>query len=331
MTQNVNRLQPNTISVVVLYYKDKDNIENCIKSILSQDYPLTELVLVDNNSGDGLCSQLKDRFPNIRLIEVPTNEGFCGGNNIGLAGASGEFVFFLNSDVILEPNYIGIVIRVFQSHPSVALVSGKILRFDRATIDSTGLFVTRNLTLTDRGADRQDKGQYDLPGPIFGCCGAVFGISREAVREVATDGQLFDETFFAFFEDGDASARVRASGKDVWYEPSAVAYHARGASSSGVANRRFWTKPRRYQFFAMRNRWFFVAKNVPAGILIKNLPRLLLVEGCIFVYAILHPSLLRAYYSFFRSLPRVLRARRRIGAVGRNRVWRDAIVWEPRS
>jgi GT2 family glycosyltransferase len=157
MRPNGYPIQSATVSVVVLYYKDKANIENCIKSVLAQDYSLTEFIVVDNNSGDGLCSGLKDKYPNIKFIEVPTNEGFCGGNNIGLAEASGEFVFFLNSDVILEPNYIGIVMRVFQSHPDVALVSGKILRFDRATIDSTGLFVTRNLTLADRGADRPDR------------------------------------------------------------------------------------------------------------------------------------------------------------------------------
>jgi len=300
------------VSVIILYYKDKLNIESCILSVIDQSYKDIELIVVDNHSNDGVISSLKQKYKTFRFLHLSENRGFCGGNNAGLAHANGEFVLFLNSDVVLHRAYISKMVTTMRLNEKIGLVSGKILRFDRKTIDSAGLFISSKFGLVDRGFDKEDSGQYEIPEPIFGSCGAVFFCRASAIDEISKDGKLFDESYFAFMEDGDVSFRMHAFGYEVWYEPSAVAYHARGASSTGSENRHFLRKPYFYKYLALRNRYYFMLKNFPASFLLRNVLKLIALELLIFGYALLHPRLLTVYIDFAKSFRRALIERREL-------------------
>lgn len=112
------------ISVVILYYKRRDTIEESVNSVLAQDYPNLELIIVDNHSEDGIRATVEGMSRNVKFIELPENIGACGGRNAGLRLAHGEFVVFLEDDVkFLSPFEVTKITRVFDAHPEVHVLA----------------------------------------------------------------------------------------------------------------------------------------------------------------------------------------------------------------
>ncbi|MHB1629363.1 MAG: glycosyltransferase [Bacilli bacterium] len=97
-----------------------------------------------------------------------------------------------------------------------------------ATIDSAGLRMGAFLHARDRGAGREDEGQFETPQPVWGVCGAAALYNMTMLRELAEHGPIFDDTFFIYKEDVDLCWRARLLGWSFHYEPSAVAHHDRG-------------------------------------------------------------------------------------------------------
>src|SRR4029453_5424828 len=108
-----------------------------------------------------------------------------------------------------------------------ASATGKLLRMDGKTLDSTGIVMLRSQRHLDRGADEPDRGQFDKPEDVFGPSGAAALYRMKALHDVAIEGQFFDEDFFAYREDADLAWRCRLLGWTSIYVPSAVARHRR--------------------------------------------------------------------------------------------------------
>src|SRR5262249_50839389 len=147
--------------------------------------------------------RVRQRFPRATLVENGRNLGFCAANNIGLARSRGDYVLFLNADAVLTPAYLEEALREMEADRAVGMVAGKVLRFDRRTIDTAGQRLTRARRIEERGYGEIDRGQYDEPGEVFSVCGAVALYRRAAIDSVTLDGEFFDEDFFAFWEDLD--------------------------------------------------------------------------------------------------------------------------------
>jgi GT2 family glycosyltransferase len=94
-------------------------------------------------------------------------------------------------------------------------------------IDSTGIYFTPNMRHLDRGAEELDHGRYDRVQYVFGASGAAAFFRRDFIEAVSVEGELFDEDFFAFREDGDLAWRAQVMGWKCLYTPAAVAWHVR--------------------------------------------------------------------------------------------------------
>src|SRR5439155_16165933 len=136
-----------------------------------------------------------------------------------------EYVLVLNPDTVLRPNFIEELIHALDARPDAASASGKLLRMDSTTIDSTGIVMLRSQRHLDRGADEPDIGQFDKPEDIFGASGAAAMYRRPALEDARIDDEYFDEDFFAYREDADLAWRLRLLGWNSIYVPSAVALH----------------------------------------------------------------------------------------------------------
>src|SRR5207247_9986392 len=108
-----------------------------------------------------------------------------------------------HADKCLRPLFIEGLVRALDARPDAASASGKLLRMDGKTIDSTGIIMRREQRHLDRGAGELDTGQFDEPGEIFGPSAAAALYSRPAVEDTASNGRNFDEAFFAYREDAD--------------------------------------------------------------------------------------------------------------------------------
>jgi GT2 family glycosyltransferase len=109
----------------------------------------------------------------------------------------------------LKPEFLERIVGALEARPDAASATGKLLRLDGKTLDSTGIVMLRSQRHLDRGADEPDRGQFDKPEDVFGPSGAAALYRWKALQDVAIDGQFFDEDFFAYREDADLAWRCR--------------------------------------------------------------------------------------------------------------------------
>lgn len=253
------------ISVLIVTWNSEKFIAECLHSVLHQSYPSIEVIVIDNRSSDSTPQIIKERFPLLTFIENEKNLGYCRANNLGLKKASGEYVLFLNSDVILEKDYVEKALKGFHKSEHIGMVSGKILRFDRNTVDSTGQFLSRSRKTIERGYGQRDDGHFDKAGDIFSVCGAVAFYRKKMIEEISYGhGELFDEDFFSFHEDIDLGWRANLMGWKGYYIPKALAYHFRGATGSQSMTTRSFQMSGRSTFLKyhiVKNRYLSIIKN----------------------------------------------------------------------
>jgi GT2 family glycosyltransferase len=268
---------PRQVSVVVVSWNSADFLADCLASVRAQSLEPCQVIVVDNASRDD--SPRLARQAGAEVLEAGENLGFCGGSNLGWSRCRGGAVLFLNPDVILERDYLERAAAVLEERPDVGMVAGKLLRFDGVTLDSAGQMLGRSRRTVERGYGLPDRGQFDDPGPVFSVCGAAALYRQRTLEEVALDGQVFDEDFFAFHEDLDLGWRASRRGWRGWYEPRARARHFRGSSDAarraGSRRRRLATLPPELVYHAVKNRYLAMIKNDTAGALLADLPFLL--------------------------------------------------------
>jgi GT2 family glycosyltransferase len=205
--------------------------------------------------------------------------------------SSGDFILCLNDDVILHENFIEEALGGF-SDGKTGMVSGKILRMDSITIDSTGLFLSLCRSARERGYGRKDSDKYSHANYIFGVNGAVAFYRRAMLDDIKINSEYFDSDYRIFYEDLDIAWRAQNFGWRAYFVPSAIAYHARGATvrdPKGI-NKRY---ARRYlrnelHFDLVKNRYLTIIKNETFFGFLFHMPFILIYEvfvwGYIFIF-----------------------------------------------
>ena len=108
-----------TLSVVIVSYNTREDLRLCLNALRESALP-TEIVVVDNASTDGSAAMVREHFPEVILIEPGRNTWFCGGNNIGLAAASGDYALLLNPDTVAPPAALATLVDFLDTHPDYA-------------------------------------------------------------------------------------------------------------------------------------------------------------------------------------------------------------------
>ena len=213
------------VAVNIVTYNSAIDVVNCLDSVCRQTFRDFRIHVLDNDSRDETIQRIAGY--DLDLVRSTTNSGFSKAHNDLIRSFPAEYALILNPDTILRPNFLEVLVHALDARPDAASASGKLLRLDGKTIDSTGIVWVRNQRHLDRGADQPDLGQYDKPEDIFGPSGAAAMYRVKAMRDTAVNGQFFDEDFFAYREDADLAWRCRLMGWTSIYVPSAVALHRR--------------------------------------------------------------------------------------------------------
>ncbi|MBU1625826.1 glycosyltransferase family 2 protein [bacterium] len=265
------------VSVVMVTWQVMDFVKECLDSIYFQSYENFELIVVDNGSDDGFSEFIKKNYKEVILIENKKNEGFCKANNQGIIKASGEFIFTLNADVVLEGDFIEKIINDSSAgSDDIGMFCGKMLRSDKRTIDSTGLILSKTRRFYDRGSEEIDEGQYDDDHyNIFGVCAGSAVYRKKMLEDVRFNGQYFDENFFFLGEDFDLSYRGRLKGYKPKYIPDAVCYHKRGSAPH---------KSKFKQILSFRNRYYIILKYETLKTILPSIHRFLIYDLSRFFY-----------------------------------------------
>lgn len=292
------------ISVIVLNQNGLKHLEICLFALTRQTYNPQEIIVVDNGSSDGSCAYVENTFPEIKLIRLPENLGFCGGNNVGIKQARGEFIALLNNDTEADSAWLAESVKALEKLPAAGSTASRMRLFDhREHLDTAGDLYFRTGYPGKRGWLMPDGPDYDQPTLVFGACAGAAVYRRAMLDEIG----LLDEDFFAYMEDTDLSFRAQLAGYRCVYVPSAIVYHKVGATAGQDSPSR--------QYWSHRNHWYTLIKNLPAAFWPAYLPQILAAEVLVMGSAIQRRRLgvfARARAEVIRKLPHMLHKRRAI-------------------
>ena len=261
MKSNFQKLPP-LVSIIILNYNGKQYLNNCISSVLDSNYSRLEIIVVDNNSNDGSVDAVREQFQtnNIKILRLTKNYGFSEGNNLGSQLATGNYLFFLNNDTIIDEDCIEKLVKLMESDPKIGAAQAKLLSIDGKKIDSAGCFFDRLGFVYVRGFGELDNNQYDQTSEILYAKGAAIIVKRDLWEKL----RGFDPLFFMYFEEADFCWRVWLSGFKVIFNPYAKVNHI------GMATLKKYSNPLIFQ--EARNRLVMLMKNYENKNFFKYVP-----------------------------------------------------------
>lgn len=248
-------------TVVIPNYNGIKYIEACLESLFAGTVTDLEVILVDNASKDGSLELVKEKFPQVILIENQENTGFDKAVNQGIQASRTPYVILLNNDTRAELSFVHELEKAMEQDQSIFSASAKMIALhDKNQLDDAGDYYCALGWAFARGKGKHPD-LYDKGCEIFASCAGAAIYRREAFETLG----LFDEKHFAYLEDIDIGYRAQLYGYRNVYAPKAVVYHA-GSATSGSRYNAFKTK------LASQNSIYVVYKNMPALQILINFP-----------------------------------------------------------
>jgi GT2 family glycosyltransferase len=248
-------------SIIIVSYNGKEELRDCLASVVKTAPADCEIIVVDNASTDGSPAMVAQSFPTVRLIRHTTNAGFGGANNLAAREATGEFLVFLNPDTVVGPGWIEPLLEALRKEERAGLATGKLLRPDNRIntcgnrVHFTGLTLCRGL-----GSERNTFAESE---EVDAVSGALFAMRRQLFETIGG----FDETMFLYMEDTDLSWRTRLAGWRCIYTPASVVVHNYELRFSSLK-----------VYYQERNRYLMLLKTLRVATLAVLFPSLLLAD-----------------------------------------------------
>lgn len=225
------------VFAVVLSWNDLESTRRCLRS-LRDSRTAVAVVVVDNGSTDGSPAAIAREFPEVELLALPENRGFCGGCNAGAARAlerGAEALFFLNNDAWVDPHFLTPLVRELERDATVGAVGSLVLfADDRARVWCLGgrLRFRENVS---------ELGSFGRPASELGSapidCDYLPGCALLVRAELFRGLRGFDESYFAYMEDVDFGVRARAAGARLRAVPESKVFHAPSSATGGGYSR----------------------------------------------------------------------------------------------
>jgi GT2 family glycosyltransferase len=220
-------------SVVILNFNGENLLRQFLPSVIRHSQQ-AEIVVADNGSSDQSVAVLRNEFPQVRVIGLDKNYGFCGGYNRALQLVQSEYYVLLNSDVEVTEGWLAPLIEILDRHPSVAAVQPKILSYHQKEkfeyAGAAGGFVDVLGYPFCRGRIfdyvETDSGQYNDEREIFWASGACMIIRSKIFHHL----HGFDEDLFAHMEEIDLCWKIHRIPQKVYYSGKSKVYHAGAAT-----------------------------------------------------------------------------------------------------
>jgi GT2 family glycosyltransferase len=247
-------------SIIIPNFNGLRFLAACLKALETQTYPasLTEIIVVDDASADGSAAFVRERYPQVRVVELEHNRGLAAACNAGAAAAQGDLLVMLNNDTEVEPGWLAALMGSARAHPRAGAIASKMLLFDRRDrLHNAGDVMGVDGIPRNRGVWQVDEGQYDGDLVVFGGCGGGVAYRREAWQ--AAGG--FDERLFMYLEDVDLAWRLRLLGWEAVFAPAARLYHHLSATGGGALA----------SYYTGRNTIWVIAKDMPGPLIRRHL------------------------------------------------------------
>lgn len=244
------------LSVVILTSNQCELTMRCLESIKGLiGRECYEIVLVDNGSCDDTVGKVRGKYPAVKYIPLPQNEGVAKGRNRGVKAAGGDLIMLLDNDTVASPEMIEAMKAQMESDPDIGVLAPRLVDRDGRTQasfkDFPGLGLKMRNWLSDRNNDYAES--YSKGEPFY-----VIGAAQMFRKDLFEELGGLDENIFFGPEDADFCIRVRKKGLKVVYDPEYVITHDWQRSTSGrKLTRRAWLHAKALIYFYLKHRRFW--------------------------------------------------------------------------
>lgn len=240
------------LAVVIVSWNNRADVLRCLESVYANPGPF-QVIAVDNASRDDTAAAIRERYPQVTLIQNAENLGYTGGNNVGITCAfarGADAVLLLNDDAVLAVDAIPQLLSAAAQHPEVGFLGPAIYALgDQNVLLSAGGTFTAEWDVVHRGMGKQANELTCEPQEVDFLSGCALLVRRSAVEKIG----LLDDRFFVYHEDVDWCYRARQAGVKLLVVPRARVYHP--DTRERDANSALLT------YYMTRNRLLFLRKH----------------------------------------------------------------------
>lgn len=246
-----------SIAVVIVAFNVRNDLLRCLDSLATQrlDVPM-HITVVDNQSTDRTAAAVRERFPEVQVIES-ANVGFARGNNLGIRASTSAIVLLLNPDTIVPPDAVASLRSSLLADSSIGIVAPRLVDDGgRAELSFgwpmsplgelaqkiTGHLYAARAPLVAAAVDRWTRRAGDRAW-VSGACLMLRRHDLEAVG-------LLDERYFLYTEDIDLCMAIRARGQRIRFCPDIEVQHLRGRSGASNARTELYRRASHLAFYA---------------------------------------------------------------------------------
>ena len=235
------------MTIIVLNWNGREWTLECLESLRQATLDGATVMVVDNGSTDGSIEAVRGCFPDVRVVALPENRGYAGGNNAGIRAAletGAKAVLLLNNDTRVAPDFLAPLVSVLNRYRRAAAVSSAIMRLDVPEVLQEAYFeiyfgfgIIRR-----RGVNALPGEGFDAVRAVDAAIGCSLLVRAEALRRVG----LLDESYFAYHEEVDWCFRARAAGWRVYYQPYSRVWHhfSKSTDVPRPSSSRVWNRAR---------------------------------------------------------------------------------------
>jgi len=213
-------------SILVINYNGKKYLEDCFDSLRRINYPKSryEVIMIDNASADNSIKFVIKKFPWVKVLKLDKNYGFGGGCNKGIEMAKGEYFVIINNDIHVDKEWLIELTKVARSGKKIGICGSKIVEFGGGAGGEGRLSIFGVPTYFSKHNELEE---------CFWVSDCSMLIKKEVVDNM---GELYDPSYFMYFEEVDTCWRARLLGYNVFYVPSSIVYHLGSATASKMGN-----------------------------------------------------------------------------------------------
>lgn len=228
------------LSILIVNYNTRELTLDALRSVYGSETNYSyEVILIDNHSTDGSVEAIRREFPQVIIIENQENVGFAKANNQGMRRANGRYVLLLNSDTVIQPNTLEVMLQLMDERPDIGASGCKVVlpdgSLDRACrrgfpTPSASFYYAFGVAKLFPHVPKFNQYQLsyldpDDEYPVDSLVGAFMLVRRSVIDQVG----MLDETFFMYGEDIDWCYRIKQAGWEIYYYPRTTIIHYKGA------------------------------------------------------------------------------------------------------
>ena len=239
---NAKSNNPVDMSIVIVCWNNLDYLDPCLESLYESNLESSfDIVVVDNGSTDGSQEMLREKYPEVKIIQNEGNVGLGKASNQGIEATNGEFVLLFNNDTIVNKYALDSMVELMRKNPDAGAVGIKLLNEDGSFQSGYGGFsnLWEEFLIAIQLGERLWPG-YPLQGDsnviqqVGWMSSACLLVRRETLNQIG----LLDESYFIYGDETDLQYRMKKAGWQAYYIPDASIIHFGGRSMNRWKRRR---------------------------------------------------------------------------------------------